>query len=298
MGDNFGPQFGAALQMENGTDVSDPYGCYLAPTDRKNGETRPETLYKDDNRVARAAKCDNVLNFMMRAGYRAVVPGREDFMYTSRWLRVSALLLKQAGQGATEIRNPDHALYLLGANLRIASSGGGQAEPSGESKPEQPGKGQGAAPQGNKYSLKGRCPLLFADAPFGADSTPCYSAGQPERSSTWSGWIAWSRVTGTTPSPMRSKAWPPKARLPKRAASPRLRLTRPGPGEHLSYCMGRPWSRHLPEQTPRCSSRNPRQHGQRRDPPRPGRDRTARTGEYVQSRAHRPGCKRHVQAAG
>lgn len=180
MGDNFGPQFGAALQMENGTDVSDPYGCYLAPTDRKNGETRPETLYKDDNRVARAAKCDNVLNFMMRAGYRAVVPGREDFMYTSRWLRVSALLLKQASQGATEIRNPDHALYLLGANLRIASSGGGQAEPSGESKPEQPGKGQGAAPQGNKYSLKGRCPLLFADAPFGADSTPCYSAGQPE----------------------------------------------------------------------------------------------------------------------
>ncbi len=173
MGDNFGPEFGAALQMEDATDKD----CALPPTDRKNGETRPETLYKDDNRVPRAAMCDNVLNFMMHAGYRALVPGREDFMYTSRWLRVSALLLKQA-KDATEdgdpnhprIKNPDRALYLLGANLRIQAA-------KGESEPDS---AKGGATKTNPYALKGRCPLLFADDPFGANSTPCFPGGQPE----------------------------------------------------------------------------------------------------------------------
>ena len=147
MGDNFGPEFGASIQLEN-LNTPDPSqgGCKLPQTvDPGTKETRPESLYKDDGRVAPRANCDNVLNFLMHAGFRAVVPGSQDFMYTAQWLRVSALLLSNAvrdPQQAAEIDNHDHAAYILGANLRI--------------------------------SLKGqRCPLLFSQNPLGRDAFRC-----------------------------------------------------------------------------------------------------------------------------
>ena len=90
MGDNFGPEFGAAIQLEN-LNTPDPSkgGCNLPQTvDPDTKETRPESLYKNDDRVAPRANCDNVLNFLMHAGFRAVVPGSQDFMYTAKWLRV------------------------------------------------------------------------------------------------------------------------------------------------------------------------------------------------------------------
>jgi len=147
MGDNFGPEFGAAIQLEN-LNTPDPSqgGCRLPQTiDPDTKETRPESLYKDDARIAPRANCDNVLNFLMHAGFRAVVPGSQDFMYTARWLRVSAMLLSDAArdpQQAGAINNHDHATYILGANLRIAL------------------KGQ-------------RCPLLFSQNPLGRDAFRC-----------------------------------------------------------------------------------------------------------------------------
>jgi hypothetical protein len=151
LGDNFGPEFGASIQLEN-LSPSDPSkgGCSLPQSiDPNTKETRPESLYKDDGRVAPRANCDNVLNFLMHAGFRAVVPGSQDFMYTAQWLRVSALLLSDAAgdpQQAPDIDNPDHATYLLGANLRIA--------------------------------LKGdRCPLLFSRNPLDRDTFRCVGDG-------------------------------------------------------------------------------------------------------------------------
>ncbi|MGO9324373.1 MAG: hypothetical protein ACLP07_07420 [Terracidiphilus sp.] len=160
MGDNFGPEFGAAIQLEN-LDTPDPSkgGCNLPQTiDPDTKETRPESLYKDDGRVAPRANCDNVLNFLMHAGFRAVVPGSQDFMYTARWLRVSALLLSDAGQDPVQkeaIGNFDHKTYLLGANLRITLKGGGGT----------------------------RCPLLFSQNPLDRNTFRCVgdaSAPEPE----------------------------------------------------------------------------------------------------------------------
>jgi hypothetical protein len=151
LGDNFGPEFGASIQLEN-LDTPDPSkgGCNLPQSiDPSTKETRPESLYKDDGRVAPRANCDNVLNFLMHAGFRAIVPGSQDFMYTAQWLRVSALLLSDAArdpQQSAAIDNHDHATNLLGANLLI--------------------------------TLKGeRCPLLFSQNPLDKDAFRCVGDG-------------------------------------------------------------------------------------------------------------------------
>jgi len=146
LGDNFGPEFGASIQLEN-LDTPDPSkgGCNLPQSiDPSTKETRPESLYKDDGRFAPRANCDNVLNFLMHAGFRAVVPGSQDFMYTAQWLRVAGLLLSDAdhdSQQSADIANHDHATNLLGANLLITM------------------KGQ-------------RCPLLFSQNPLEKDAFP------------------------------------------------------------------------------------------------------------------------------
>ena len=158
MGDNFGPELGASIQLEN-LNTPDPSkgGCSLPQTiDPATKETRPESLYKDDGRVAPRADCDNVLNFLMHAGFRAVVPGSQDFMYTAQWLRVSALLLSDADRDPNqtgEIGNFDHKTYLIGANLRIALKGGGGT----------------------------RCPLLFSQNPLDRSTFRCVGdASSPE----------------------------------------------------------------------------------------------------------------------
>jgi len=161
MGDNFGPEFGASLQLENDADKE----CMQDPKDTGDGETRPESLYKDDDRVPRLPQCDNVLNFLMHAGFRAVVPGRDDFMYTARWLRTATVRLARASQaqgGSPLINNDDHQLYLLAANLRIQFKGDLHLQHQGSPDP---------------YSLNGRCPLLFSDDPFSPDSPMCAESG-------------------------------------------------------------------------------------------------------------------------
>jgi hypothetical protein len=170
MGDNFGPEFGASLQLENDNQLGRATHCYEPPKDTSDGESRPESLYKDDDRVALRAQCDNVLNFMIHAGFRAVVPGSQDFMYTARWLRASALLLQDAARDREQlglIQNRDHRLDLLGANLRIAvkGKGGGQGQGKGGH------AGGGSAGGGSGGGTQ--CPLLFAPDPFASGTMHC-----------------------------------------------------------------------------------------------------------------------------
>jgi hypothetical protein len=154
MGDNFGPEFGASLQLENFSAAGFYAGCSLAQNHTDTHETRPESLYKNDDRVARHADCDNVLNFLMHAGFRAVVPGGQDFMYTARWLRVAGLLLSQADRDGVQsamINNYDHQIELLSANLRVAM------------------KAKGAGSGGRNAP----CPLLFSEDPYSRTAMQC-----------------------------------------------------------------------------------------------------------------------------
>jgi hypothetical protein len=84
------------------------------------------------------ADCDNVTRFLMTAGYRAIVPGREDFIYSGTWLRRIAWLLRGTSERVPSanpipesngkwafgsIDNSDHKLHMLAANLRVKIAG-------------------------------------------------------------------------------------------------------------------------------------------------------------------------------
>ncbi len=162
MGDNFGPEFGAAIELENLSTADPPKGCRLPQIQTSPGEPpRPESLYKNDDRVPPKADCDNVLNFLMHAGFRAVVPGSQDFMYTALWLREAALRLSVADKDTDqnkEIANSDNKIQLLAANLRITEKGGG----------------------GGK-----RCPLLFSQDPSPQSSFRCVGDGTVPEPLDW-----------------------------------------------------------------------------------------------------------------
>jgi len=148
MGDNFGPEFGASIQEDhvtmpvNGTldKFTESLECYLPATQPTPGHKAvpPEIYYKDDDRLPKMAECDNVGRFLMWAGYRAIVPGREDFLYSARWLRRMALLFRGASdpgeynqalpddEGKSnpfiqrgKIASPDHRIHMLASNLRV-----------------------------------------------------------------------------------------------------------------------------------------------------------------------------------
>jgi hypothetical protein len=176
MGDNFGPEFGASIEQE----FPKEHPCHLDAPEWKAEQWdtyAPESIYKSESRKPNLADCDNVTRFLMTAGYRAVVPGREDFLYTGTWLRRIAYLLRGAsaagetglvrpaglaavsadgrwsvgsvpgmdgscGGNPCAIASNDHKLHMLSANLRVTVAPVKQEKP-GDSK--------------NKS-----CPLLFA----------------------------------------------------------------------------------------------------------------------------------------
>ncbi len=165
MGDNFGPEFGASIQLENlNTPDLSKGGCSLPQIQTSSGRLlpRPESLYKNDNRVPPKADCDNVLNFLMHAGFRAVVPGSQDFMYTALWLREAALRLSEADKKNSaqnkEIANSDNRINLLGANLRITEKGGGAGK---------------------------LCPLFFSQNPKAASAFRCVGDGTVPEPLDW-----------------------------------------------------------------------------------------------------------------
>lgn len=104
MGDNFGPEFGASIQSE----FSGMKPCRLDAPVWEAGRLdtyAPESLYKSESRKPLLADCDNVTRFLMAAGYRAIVPGREDFLYNGTWLRRVAYLLR----GVSSVSQNDSA---------------------------------------------------------------------------------------------------------------------------------------------------------------------------------------------
>jgi hypothetical protein len=166
LGDNFGPEFGASIQEE------DRPGCLMM---KAKSEDYPQALYKDDLRVASSADCDNVAHFLVEAGYRAIVPGRNDFMYGAGWLRETAANLRASRDAA----NVDKRLMMLAANLRI--------------------KFQSSESGGNgRVKLQSLCPLLFAPnrALFALGQTP--KPGQIEDTSNQSATCS-SQTEGSPP---------------------------------------------------------------------------------------------------
>ncbi len=147
MGDNFAPEFGASIEPEfrfpAGT-VNPPRWtpCSLPVDPPKSTEptqwhhSAPEALYKSERRKPELADCDNVTRFLITAGYRAVVPGREDFIYSATWLRRIAYLLRGASLNTQPSRidgsngkwtfdealGPDRPLHMLAANIRVKIS--------------------------------------------------------------------------------------------------------------------------------------------------------------------------------
>ena len=206
MGDNFGPEFGSGVQLEfrNNPD------CYLPANSPQPGHKNipPEILYKNEDRMPRLAECDNVARFLMRAGYRAIVPGKEDFLYSARWLRRMALLLQvesdpnkkqwsfaddrgrtnalvTRGHNGLKINNKDAQLLMLAANLRLNFAVEGLELGLG-----------GVGKQEMAKRVKGICPLLFNWAPLGSIATAdapqaseelelCVSGGSVTKEMDW-----------------------------------------------------------------------------------------------------------------
>ena len=181
MGDNFAPEFGASIQQEfKGPNVTSDWApCRAsaqAPENTEHLKERehfaPESLYKSEFRLPVMADCDNVTRFLMAAGYRAIVPGREDFIYSATWLRRIAALMKGASDPALVHRSP----FKTEAD-RIA-----EFSHEDSAKPPREWKNQASVieSQGNKLHMlaanlrvtvvdpddktkKTSCPLLFAD---------------------------------------------------------------------------------------------------------------------------------------
>lgn len=192
MGDNFGPEFGASIQLE----FSGENPCHLDAPAWKPGQWdtyAPESLYKSEWRKPNFADCDNVTRFLMAAGYRAVVPGREDFLYSGTWLRRVAYLLRGASSaskdgsgpgtngkcstGPCRIASNDQKLHMLSANLRVTVAS------------------KDAKPSDNKSKS---CPLLFA-ADLGA---PMECSKSDSSISASMDWLA--RVDGALKSEIRA----------------------------------------------------------------------------------------------
>lgn len=147
-GDNFGPEFGAGIQLKDDCATQEP------TTDRHKIYA-PETFYKQERRYAKSAACDNVANFLMTAGYRALVPGREDFIYSSYWLwRLSQSLRTYSDAHNAEIANTNHRMDMLAANLRLTGSAGS-------------------------------CPLLFSPDPLSSHATSCIAAETAPTTFDW-----------------------------------------------------------------------------------------------------------------
>jgi hypothetical protein len=167
MGDNFAPEFGASVQREF------VYGhpCFLRLSRPLPGHKNlaPEVLYKDEHRLPPMAECDNVGRFLMKAGYSAIVPGKEDFLYSARWLRTMALLFREArATNEVGVANTDHKPLMLAANLRVNLKAEGL----------DLGHRLGIEKQELAKQVKETCPLLFTwDDPLASTPKSCVLGG-------------------------------------------------------------------------------------------------------------------------
>ncbi len=107
MGDNFGPEFRASIQPPT---IAGRPECRVPPY----AGYYPSAIYKSEDRYPPVdyVDCDNVAKFMLAARYDALVPGREDFLYSATWLRRIAV-------GFQQYPNASSHPLILAANLRI-----------------------------------------------------------------------------------------------------------------------------------------------------------------------------------
>lgn len=154
MGDNFAPEFGAALYQPDGSN------CLSNNPAKANGPF-PRALYKTDLNPPNRAECDNVAGFLMQAGYRAIVPGKEDFIYGSFWLSTIGRLLnaESAPPDNKAFNNADRKMNLLAANLRLQVVGA-------DGKPNTV------------------CPLLFSPSAEWIHASPCDATKLPDPKET------------------------------------------------------------------------------------------------------------------
>jgi hypothetical protein len=168
MGDNFAPEMGASLQRVG--DKNDQH-CYL-PEDEKPPSAKswhpPQSIYKTSSRSAPSAECDNVVKFLLEAGYRAIVPGREDFGYSAAWLHNIGVLVRRTNLPDSPVRsrNRDKKLTILAANIRVDFKA---AEVKVNSKAAKP------------KSIKLGCPLLLADNLADLHNETCSNQDLPTR---------------------------------------------------------------------------------------------------------------------
>lgn len=132
MGDNFAPEFGASVQLFTRDKES---GLCVRNLLRQNTDL-PGAWYKESGNAAIAATCDNVTTFLQASGYRAVVPGREDLLYSADWLKQVALFMRQMSR----TQDDKHKLHMLASNLRLKAG----------------------------LDDAGPCPLLFSDGGSGS----------------------------------------------------------------------------------------------------------------------------------
>ncbi|MEI9978279.1 MAG: hypothetical protein WDN23_04640 [Edaphobacter sp.] len=146
MGDNFAPDLPARIRKECFVTTaapgwktlqfdwnrrgrfplkSIPVGQDCAPLTR--GSAKDDVPYIDTVHLTFAAE-DNVANFFMRAGYDAVVPGREDFLYGAPWLHkvavaisAQSIVIDKHHTPATPAGQPQNT-QILAANLHYVYS--------------------------------------------------------------------------------------------------------------------------------------------------------------------------------
>lgn len=132
MGDNLSPDLGARLRRFwwNGTDflptqfdraknlLPQKGFAFLQPEGKEFAVPYPGPHlideYRGHDRMGFAAE-DNVVNFLLLSGYRAVVPGREDFLYGALWLQQLGAKLHELSD-----HTDGNLTRMLAANLRVS----------------------------------------------------------------------------------------------------------------------------------------------------------------------------------
>jgi len=169
MGDNFAPEMGASLQQFDDHGCKPPENLGMEKNESRRDKSHlPQSLYKTSDRSAPKAECDNVVKFLLEAGYRAIVPGREDFGYSATWLHNIGVMIRHTNLPSSSVRghNRDGKLTMLAANIRVDFK---SAELKVNSKTGKP------------KLIKLGCPLLLADNLSDVHNETCSNPDLPTR---------------------------------------------------------------------------------------------------------------------
>ena len=119
MGDNFGPEFGASIQLAG------EQPCYMIPNPLEGREKYPASLYKDDDRITQVGtmrQCSQLSGARPASGLwfpdaRTLCIRRGGCAESRGWLPMKV----QIQATLPLIKNNENQLYMLGANLRVTA---------------------------------------------------------------------------------------------------------------------------------------------------------------------------------